>query len=88
MINVFGRTLKPATPNGREHWPNHHVTVFYGKRFLPSVIGGVKPGAGDYTARGINSQSSQPDDAGDIPPASLTAVAKTLGAALGSPRQR
>lgn len=86
VTNVFGRTLKQASPNGREHWPNHHVTLFYGRRFQPAVIGGVKPGTSDYVARGINSQTGAADDSGDIPPSeSLTAVAKTLGAAVGIP---
>ena len=86
MMNVFGRTLSPRTPNpiGREHLANHHVTVMIGKNVKSSVIGGIEPNGNDFKATGIDSVTGASNDSGDIPFAqTLGAVGKTLGAALG-----
>src|SRR5262249_51572232 len=50
-LNVFGRTLGPSNTDGRQHNPNHQVSVTIGKPFKPGVIGGVSPrGGGDAAA--------------------------------------
>lgn len=86
-LNVFGRTLKKKGTAGRDHNRNHHVTVMIGNRLRGGVVGGIEPGAGDFQARAINSVTGEAG--GDIPfEGTLGAMAKTLGAALGVPRDR
>ena len=42
-LNVFGRTLGPANVDGRNHNPNHQVSIAIGKPWKGGVIGGVAP---------------------------------------------
>jgi Protein of unknown function (DUF1501) len=83
--NVFGRTLKKNGVAGRDHWASHHVTVMIGKNVRSGVVGGLEPKAADYYATGIDSQSGDArPGGGDIPfPETLSAMAKTLGVAVG-----
>ncbi|MET0285251.1 MAG: hypothetical protein ABW352_12305 [Polyangiales bacterium] len=85
-LNVFGRTLT-RKDFGRSHNRNHHLTMLVGSRVKGGVIGGVVPKNDDYGALAIDSASGRGGDGGDVSPAtSLASVGKTLGAALGLPR--
>jgi hypothetical protein len=88
MYNVFGRTLKKLGVQGRDHWASHHTTVMIGKPIRPGVIGGLEPAAGDYYASPIDSKTGKGiTGGGDIPFGdTLAAMGKTLGAAVGLPR--
>ncbi len=83
--NVFGRTLVKKGLTGRDHWGSHHVTVMIGKSIRGGVVGGLEPKVGDYYATPIDSKSGRATPGGgDIPFAeTLSAMAKTLGAATG-----
>jgi hypothetical protein len=83
--NVFGRTLRKNGLKGRDHWGSHHTTLMIGKPLRPGVVGGLMPKAGDYYATPIDSRTGSAMPAGaDIPFAeTLSAAAKTLGAAVG-----
>jgi hypothetical protein len=85
MYNVFGRTLTKLGTNGRDHWGSHHVTVMIGKHVKPGVVGWLEPKAKDYYATPIDAKSGRgTPGGGDIPFAeTLSAMGKTLGAALG-----
>ena len=85
-LNVFGRTLAgSAQAGGRQHNPNHQVSITIGKPFAPGIIGGVKPVAGDYGAMDIDSASGAGKTGGDIAAAdSLASFGKTLLAAVGA----
>jgi hypothetical protein len=86
LYNVFGRTLKKLGIKGRDHWASHHCTVMIGKPIKPGVIGGLEPKAGDYYATGIDTTTGKPGTS--IPFAdTLGAMGKTLGAAVGVPRE-
>lgn len=85
-LNVFGRTMAVSHKgqNGRDHNGNHHATVIIGPRVKSSIVGGVVPGGGDYTATGIDSASGASNASGDIPFAeTFAAMGKTVGAACG-----
>lgn len=87
-FNVFGRTLLMQDA-GRSHNRNHHLTLLIGKNVKGSVIGGVVPVGNDYGAQAIQSSTGRGDASGDIAPTdSLASVGKTLGVALGLPRER
>jgi hypothetical protein len=88
MYNVFGRTLKKLGTQGRDHWASHHTTVMIGKPIRPGVIGGLEPMAGDYYATPIDSKTGKAaSGGGDVPFAeTLSAMGKTLGAAVGLPQ--
>jgi hypothetical protein len=86
-LNVFGRTLiaKPGA-SGRDHNPNHQVSIAIGKPFRAGVIGGVARVASDYGALGIDSKtgagvagSGADIDAGST----LASFGKTALAAVG-----
>ena len=82
-LNVFGRTLAGAQ-NGRQHNPNHHVSVCIGKPFKSAVIGGVGVVAKDYGCVPFNSASGAITGMTDIqPPDSLASFGKTTLAAVG-----
>jgi hypothetical protein len=88
--NVFGRTLAVKSGNsateGRSHNGQHHVSVFIGKGFKSSVIGGptLNASGSEYRAQGIDSTTGLGNDGGDIPyDATLGAAGKTLGAGMG-----
>lgn len=83
-LNVFGRTLGPANTNGRQHNPNHQVSLAIGKPFRAGVVGGVAPQAGDYGALGIDSATGIGNASGDIAAIdTLAAFGKTVMAAVG-----
>jgi hypothetical protein len=86
--NVFGRTLKKNGTQGRDHWGSHHATLMIGKNLRSGVVGGLEPKAGDYYATPIDAATGEPrPGAGDIPLAdTLSAMGKTLGAAVGLAR--
>ncbi len=92
MQNVFGRTLHQASHSGdrhgRNHNASHHASVFIGKGFKGSVVGGVKLNTkgNDFIARGIDSATGSANDGGDIAyDATLASAGTTLGRALGVP---
>jgi Protein of unknown function (DUF1501) len=85
-LNVFGRTLGPGNTNGRQHNPNHQVSITIGKPFKGGVIGGVAPLAGDYGATAIRSTTGASDPGGDVAAGdSLAAYGRTMLAAVGVP---
>ena len=72
-LNVFGRTIGPATRDGRDHNLNHQVSITIGKPFRGGVVGGVAPvptsssgAGGDYGAIPIDSQTGRASPSGDI----------------------
>jgi len=85
MYNVFGRTLKKKGLTGRDHWASHHVTVMMGKGLRAGVVGGLEPKSGDYGAQAIDAKTGRGvASGGDVPfEETLSAMGKTLGAALG-----
>jgi uncharacterized protein (DUF1501 family) len=86
-LNVFGRTLKKLGTAGRDHWASHNTAVLIGKNVRPGVVGGLEPKGGDYAATAVNSTTGASDPAGDVKfEETLGALGKTLGAALGLPR--
>jgi len=87
-LNVFGRTIGPGNTQGRQHNPNHQVSVTIGKPFKGGVIGGIAPLDGDYGALAIDSATGAASSSGDVPPAaSLGAYGQTLLAAVGASAQ-
>jgi len=73
-LNVFGRTIGPGNTDGRQHNPNHQVSLTIGKPFKAGIVGGVGPVANDFGALPI----------GGIQPAdSLASFGKTVMAAVG-----
>lgn len=83
LINVFGRTLERNS--GRDHNPNHAVSLIYGSNVKGSVVGGVyAKSPGDYRAMDIDSTSGAASPGGDIPMSDgLASFGKTVGAAAG-----
>jgi hypothetical protein len=91
LQHVFGRTLNAANrggnTDGRDHNPGHHCSVLIGKGFKGGVVGGVTPAGNDFRAQAIASATGAADAAGDVPyEATLAAMGKTLGAAVGVDR--
>jgi len=83
-LDVFGRTLGPANTDGRQHNPNHQVSITIGQSFRGGVIGGVGPVGNDYGALPIDSQTGRGDPSGDVAPtASLASFGRTLLAGMG-----
>jgi Protein of unknown function (DUF1501) len=83
-LNVFGRTIGPGNTDGRQHNPNHQVSITIGKPFKGGVIGGVAPLDGDYGAVTIDSKSGAASPSGDIAPLnSLASFGQTMLAAAG-----
>jgi hypothetical protein len=83
-LNVFGRTLGPSNTDGRQHNPNHQVSIAIGKPFRAGVIGGIAPVAGDYGALAIDSRTGAGTASGDVPAGStLASFGKTALAAVG-----
>jgi hypothetical protein len=84
-LNVFGRTLGPANTDGRQHNPNHQVSVVIGKPFRAGVVGGVAPVGNDYGAMPIDSKTGAGSAGGDIPALStLATFAQTMLAGVGA----
>jgi len=73
-LNVFGRTIGPGNTDGRQHNPNHQVSLTIGKPFKAGVIGGVGPVGTDFGALPIGSIA---------PTDSLASFGKTVMAAVG-----
>jgi hypothetical protein len=83
-LNVFGRTLGPSNTDGRQHNPNHQVSLAIGTPFKSAVIGGLGPVAGDYGCLPIDSGSGAGTTSGDIATAdTLASFGKTIMAAVG-----
>jgi hypothetical protein len=83
-LNVFGRTLGPANTDGRQHNPNHQVSISIGNQFLGGVIGGVAPVGNDYGALAIDAKSGRGVAGGNIAAVdSLASFGKTALAAVG-----
>jgi hypothetical protein len=84
-LNVFGRTLEKKGTTGRDHNKDHHVAVMIGDGVRPGIVGGIERKAGDWGATGIDSQTG--GISGGIPYVdTFAAMAKTLGALVGVPR--
>jgi hypothetical protein len=65
-LNVFGRTIGPGNTDGRQHNPNHQVSITIGKPFRGGVIGGVVPVGSDYGALAIDSATGEGTASGDV----------------------
>ena len=73
-LNVFGRTLAAVHTDGRDHNPNHQVSLAIGKPFKAGVFGGLVPVGNDFGATKI----------GDIAPSdSLASFGQTVMNAVG-----
>jgi hypothetical protein len=84
-LNVFGRTLGPDSTDGRQHNPNHQVSLAIGKPFKSGVVGGVAPAKKDYGAVAIDSKSGRGGASGDIAASeTLPSFGKTMLAAVGT----
>jgi hypothetical protein len=83
-LNVFGRTLGPTNVNGRNHNPNHQVSITIGKPWKGGVIGGVAPVGNDYGAMAFSSTTGAAGAGGDVQPVeSLASLGRTALAAVG-----
>jgi hypothetical protein len=83
-LNVFGRTIGPGNTDGRQHNPNHQVSVTIGKPFRGGVVGAVGRVAGDYGALAIDSKSGAGTAGGDIAAVdTLASFGQTMLAAVG-----
>jgi hypothetical protein len=84
-LNVFGRTLGPSNIDGRQHNPNHQVSITIGKPFVGGVVGGVGPVGQDYGAQPVDSMTGAGSSSGDIKAVdTLAAFGQTMLAAIGS----
>jgi len=82
-LNVFGRTLGPGSSDGRQHNPNHQVSIAIGKAFAGGVIGGVRPVAPDYGAMPIDPATGAGVPGGGSAVDTLASFGKTVLAAVG-----
>jgi hypothetical protein len=83
-LNVFGRTLGPSNTDGRQHNPNHQVSLAIGKPFSGGIIGGVAPVQNDFGCLPINSQTGAGTTGGDIQTTdTLASFGKTVMTAVG-----
>jgi hypothetical protein len=83
-LNVFGRTIGPGNTDGRQHNPNHQVSITIGKPFKGGIIGGVAPVGSDYGALAIDSKSGAASATGDVSAVnSLAAFGRTMLAGVG-----
>jgi len=83
-LDVFGRTLGPTNTDGRQHNPNHQVSITIGKPFRGGVIGGIAPVANDYGALAIDSKTGLASTSGDVSAVNtLGAFGQTMLAAVG-----
>ena len=73
-LNVFGRTIGPANTDGRQHNPNHQVSITIGKAFKPGIVGGIAPVGTDFGATAIGSV---------MPTDTLASFGKTVMTAAG-----
>jgi hypothetical protein len=83
-LNVFGRTLGSSSFNGRQHNPNHQVSMIIGKPFAGGVMGGVGRVDADFGALAMDSKTGRATRGGDISPLhTLASFGKTLLAGSG-----
>jgi hypothetical protein len=83
-LNVFGRTLGPASTDGRQHNPNHQVSIAIGKPFAGGVMGAVGPVGNDFGALPMDSKTGKGTASGDIAATStLASFGRTMLAAVG-----
>ena len=84
---VFGRTMQLNASGGRDHNGAHHVSVMFGPRIRPGVVGGLTGyGDGVYGATGVDPATGAVALNGAIPPsATLTAWGRTLMKAIQLP---
>ncbi len=83
-LNVFGRTLGPASTDGRQHNPNHQASIVIGKPFAGGVVGGIGPVASDFGALPIDSKTGKGGAGGDIAATStLASFGRTVLAGVG-----
>jgi hypothetical protein len=83
-LNVFGRTIGPGNTDGRQHNPNHQVSITIGKSIRGGVVGGITPVDKDYGATGVDSKTGQSSTSADINPIdTLASYGQTLLAAVG-----
>jgi hypothetical protein len=84
-LNVFGRTIGPGNTDGRQHNPNHQVSITIGRPFKGGVIGAVAPVQNDYGAVNIDSKSGAGTPGGDIKAVdTLASFGMTMLAAVGA----
>jgi hypothetical protein len=84
-LNVFGRTIGPGNTDGRQHNPNHQVSITIGKPFKGGVVGAVAPVQTDYGALPIVSKTGAGSTSGDIKAVdTLAAYGQTMLAAVGA----
>jgi len=85
-LNVFGRTLGSDSANGRQHNPNHQVSVTIGNGFTPGIVGGLSLADNHGQCLDIDSASGAGGTGGDIPALdSMAAYGATMLAAIGTP---
>lgn len=86
-LNVFGRTLVQTGTTGRQHNPNHQVSVVIGTPFQSKIIGGVVSlgtTAKDYSCLPLDSTSGAGTTSGDVKTTdTLASFGKTMLAAVG-----
>jgi hypothetical protein len=83
-LNVFGRTLGPASTDGRQHNPNHQVSIAIGKPFAGGVMGAIGPVANDFGALPMDSKTGKGMAGGDIAATStLASFGRTVMASVG-----
>jgi hypothetical protein len=83
-LNVFGRTIGQGNTDGRQHNPNHQVSITIGKPFVGGIVGGVAPVGTDYGALNINSKTGAGNSSGDVLAVdTLAAYGQTMLAAVG-----
>lgn len=83
-LNVFGRTLGAASVDGRQHNPNHQVSIAIGKPFRAGVFGGVTEVAGDFGALPMSSSTGTGAVDADISARdTLASFGKTVLASVG-----
>ncbi|MFT3695280.1 MAG: hypothetical protein QM831_19260 [Kofleriaceae bacterium] len=73
-LNVFGRTLAGSHTDGRDHNPNHQVSITIGKGFAGGVLGGLQPIGSDFGCTDIGSVKAVD---------TLASYGKTLMTAVG-----
>jgi hypothetical protein len=83
-LNVFGRTIGQGNTDGRQHNPNHQVSITIGKPFVGGIVGAVAPVGTDYGALNINSKTGVGSSSGDVVAVdTLAAYGQTMLAAVG-----
>lgn len=85
-LNVFGRSFAQKGA-GRSHNAEHHMMAISGANVQAGVYGGLMQIGRDAGATGIQSDTGEGTNSGDIPATqTLEAAAKTLAYAVGVPK--